>query len=97
MGDIQAMVFYYKRMSEMYLIGKATAGNYRILKAWVTKKGRENVSLGRELFGNGIFLKNIIMKHLLDMEGLFTYEGIYDIIKLDAKKKIQLFTLLDNY
>jgi len=89
MGNIQAMMFYCKRISEMYLKGKATAGNIGMLKAWVTKKGRENVSLGRELLGgNGILLENIIMKHFLDMEGLFTYEGTYDINMLVAGKEI---------
>jgi hypothetical protein len=79
-------MFYCKRKGEMYFKGKATARNNRILKALVSKKGRENVSLGRELFGNGILLKNIIMKHFLDM-GLFTYQEIYYINMLIAGKE----------
>jgi len=89
MGNIQAMIFYCKRISELYLKGKATAGNVGLLKAWVTKKGRENVSLARELLGgNGILIEFIIMKHFLDMEVLYTYEGTYDINMLVAGKEI---------
>ncbi len=89
MGNIQAMMFYCKRISELYIQGKATGGNVGMLKAWITKKGRENVSIGRELLGgNGILLENVIMKHFLDMEVLFTYEGTYDINMLVAGKEI---------
>ncbi len=89
LGNIQAMMFYCKRISEMYLKGKLTAGNIGMLKAWITKKGKENAAIGRELLGgNGILIENIVMKHFVDMEGLFTYEGTYDINMLVAGKEI---------
>lgn len=89
MGNTQAMMLFCKRVSEMFIQKKETPGMISLLKAWCTLKGRENAALGRELLGgNGILLENTIMKHFLDMETLFTYEGTYDINMLVAGKEI---------
>ena len=41
---------------------------------------REVISMAREICGgNGIILDNRVMKHLMDGEAVFTYEGTYDI------------------
>jgi acyl-CoA oxidase len=89
MANTQAMLFYCKRMGEIYLKGKVTAGNIGMLKAWCTEKARENAMLGRELLGgNGILIENNIMKHMLDIETLHTYEGTYDINMLVAGKEL---------
>ena len=38
--------------------------------------------------GNGILLEYNVMKHFVDVEGLFTYEGTYDINMLVAGKEL---------
>lgn len=45
--------------------------------------------MGREMLGgNGILLEMGMMKHLLDMEVVYTYEGTYDINMLVAARTI---------
>ena len=89
MGNIQAMMFYCRRITELYIKNKATLGSIGMLKAWCTSKARENVSMARDLMGgNGILLEYNVMKHFVDVEGLFTYEGTYDINMLVAGKEL---------
>lgn len=60
-----------------------------MVKAYVTKLGREAAHIGRELLGgNGILIENKVMKILADMEVLYTYEGTYDVNMLGAGKAI---------
>jgi len=58
--------------------------------------GREAVRLGRELFGgNGILIDNYVMKALVDMEVVYTYEGTYDINALVAGRAATGIAALD--
>lgn len=58
-------------------------------KHWCTKVSRETVSLARECMGgNGILLENRVMKALIDMEAVYTYEGTYDINALISAREI---------
>ena len=41
--------------------------------------------------GNGIIIDNFVMKALVDMETVFTYEGTYDINTLVAGRAITGF------
>ena len=38
--------------------------------------------------GNGILLENRVMKSMMDMEAVFTYEGTYDINALISGREI---------
>jgi len=68
---------------------KATLGQIARTKAHVTKLGRETVSLAREVLGgNGILLENRVMKSMLDMEAMYTYEGTYDINSLVSGREL---------
>jgi len=59
------------------------------MKASFTKLMRENCSLARECMGgNGILLENKVMRHLMDAEAIFTYEGTYDINSLVSGKSL---------
>jgi alkylation response protein AidB-like acyl-CoA dehydrogenase len=43
----------------------------------------------REIFGgNGVILDNLVMKHFIDMEGVSTGEGTYDINVLITGREI---------
>ena len=69
--------------------GKTTIGQVGRAKAIITKLGREVVALGREICGgNGIILDNQVMKQFLDMEGIYTYEGTYDINMLVSGREL---------
>jgi acyl-CoA oxidase len=89
MADIQAMMYLTKRISDLHQMGKATMGMAAMCKSWCTSKGRETISLGRELLGgNGILNENFVMRALGDIEALHTVEGTYDINILLAGKEL---------
>jgi len=89
MGNINGMIHYAARITQLYYYGKATMGQIALCKAWCTLRGREVVALARELCGgNGIILENGVMKHFIDMEAIYTYEGSYDINILVAAREL---------
>jgi len=50
---------------------------------------REICQLAREVCGgNGIILDNHVMKQLLDIEGIYTYEGTYEINMLVSAREL---------
>lgn len=58
-------------------------------KAYCTRVAREVCSFARELCGgNGIILDNRVMKQLIDIEAIHTYEGTYDINNLVGAREI---------
>jgi glutaryl-CoA dehydrogenase len=47
------------------------------------------VALAREsMGGNGILLENDVVRHFLDTESYYTYEGSYDINSLLSAKEL---------
>jgi alkylation response protein AidB-like acyl-CoA dehydrogenase len=80
MGNIQAVLFFTKRVSELNMQGRASIGMAGMLKSWCTNKGRETIALARELLGgDGILYENYIIKAMSDLEGLHTAEGTSEI------------------
>lgn len=60
-----------------------------LVKSQVTLMGREVTKLAREIIGgNGILIDNYVMKAMLDMEAIYTYEGTYDINILATGREI---------
>ena len=58
-------------------------------KGIVSKLAREVVGLAREMCGgNGIILDNHVMKQFMDLEGMYTYEGTYDINMLVSGREL---------
>lgn len=55
-----------------------------MFKAWTTSRGRVVAALGREVMGSRGMAGEGLLKRLLDMEALYTYEGSYDINTLLA-------------
>lgn len=61
-------------------------------KAHTTKLCREVCALAREVMGgNGIVLENHAMKQMLDIEGVYSYEGTYEINALVAGREMTGF------
>lgn len=55
----------------------------------VNSFARQAARIGREaLGGNGIILDNYLMKVLVDIEAIYTYEGTYDINALVAAREL---------
>jgi acyl-CoA oxidase len=89
MGDIQAMLYFCKRAADLYIKGQLSMGQTSLVKAWTTAKGRDILRLAREIMGgNGVLTTNWVMRALVDMESLYTYEGTYDINMLLCAKEL---------
>jgi glutaryl-CoA dehydrogenase len=68
---------------------KVKMGQASRAKASITKLARETVALAREsMGGNGILLENGVIRHMMDTEVYYTYEGSYDINSLISGKEI---------
>ncbi len=58
-------------------------------KAYCTRVARDVCLTARELVGgNGILLENHVMKQLMDIEAIHTYEGSYEINSLVAAREL---------
>jgi len=89
MASIQGILGMLFRISELYDQGKATIGMIAMTKAWASKEAREITRLRREAMGgNGIIMDNYAMKALVDLEGMYTYEGTYDINNLVCGREL---------
>jgi acyl-CoA oxidase len=89
MGNTQAIIYFCKRATEIYMQNKLSLGQVGLLKAWVTHTARQTLLIAREaLGGNGILIDNYVMKTLLDLESVHTYEGTADINLLVCAKEL---------
>jgi glutaryl-CoA dehydrogenase len=69
--------------------GEATAGMTALAKLSNTAMAREVAATARELLGgNGILQDQEVMRHLCDLEAVFTYEGTFDINTLIVGREI---------
>lgn len=76
-------------MCEGFDQGKVSIGKIGRAKAVNTKLAREVCQLAREICGgNGIILENHVMKSLMDIEAVYTYEGTYEVNSLVSGREI---------
>jgi len=69
--------------------GKCTMGQVARGKAGASLLARQVCQLAREVCGgNGIILENHVMKQLMDIEGMYTYEGTYEINMLVSGREL---------
>jgi len=69
--------------------GECTIGKIGRTKAGNSYLGREVVRLAREVCGgNGIVLDNHVMKCMMDMEAIHSYEGTYEINSLVSAREL---------
>ena len=77
------------RVSLLYQQGQASMGQIALTKAYCTRVGREVCQIAREVVGgNGILIENHVIKQMMDMEAVHTYEGTYEINSLVAAREI---------
>lgn len=76
-------------VSQMMDAGTSTMGQVGRAKGIVSRLAREVVGLAREVCGgNGIILDNHVVKAFIDLEGMFTYEGTYDVNMLVSGREL---------
>jgi glutaryl-CoA dehydrogenase len=69
--------------------GEATAGMTALAKLSNTAMAREVVATAREILGgNGILQDHEVMRHLCDLEAVYTYEGTFDVNTLIVGREI---------
>lgn len=86
---VEASLTLSARVSEMMDEGRATIGHIAMAKSAGSKWGREVCALAREVCGgNGILIDNQVMKHLMDMEIVHTYEGTYEVNTLVTGREV---------
>jgi len=80
LGEVTAMQLYCLRLGRLIEEGKLTDTIAALAKLHNTVKARDVVRMGREILGgNGILLENHVVRHMADMEALYTYEGTAEI------------------
>jgi alkylation response protein AidB-like acyl-CoA dehydrogenase len=88
-GEIQSMLTMVQRVSKLYEQGQASMGMIAMTKAHCTRTAREVCQIARELVGgNGILLEHHVMKQMMDLEGVHTYEGSYEINSLVSAREL---------
>ena len=69
--------------------GKSTMGQVGRVKSGCSRLSREVVQLAREVCGgNGIILDYHVMKQLMDVEAMHTYEGTYEVNSLVSAREL---------
>lgn len=80
LADVTAMQLYCLRLGQLIKGRELTDTIAALAKLHNTVKAREVTRLARELLGgNGLLLENHVIRHMIDMEALYTYEGTADI------------------
>jgi len=69
--------------------GTSTIGQVGRAKSGCSRSAREVVALAREVCGgNGIIIDNHVMKCMIDMEAMHTYEGTYEVNMLVSGREL---------
>src|SRR6185437_2008502 len=76
LAEITAMQLLSWRASKLCEEGRLTPAIASLAKLNNASKARKIAADARDLLGgNGILLENHVIRHLLDVEAIFTYEG----------------------
>lgn len=76
-------------MSQAMDKGQSTMGQIARSKAQCGLAAREVCALAREVVGgNGIILDYHVMKQFMDLEGVYTYEGTYEVNSLVSGREL---------
>ena len=89
LGEIESCTTLLMRVSELYQQKKATMGMIAMVKAHVSRVGRDVTRVARELQGaNGILWESKALRYMIDMEAGYTGEGTYDINVLVSGREL---------
>jgi glutaryl-CoA dehydrogenase len=89
LAEVTAMQLYCLRVSRLEERGKLTDTIAALAKMNNTLKARQVIADARDLLGgNGILLDNHVMRHMADIEAIYTYEGTEHIQTLIVGRDI---------
>ena len=89
LAEVTAMQLYCMRLARLSESGQLTDTIAALAKFNNTRKAREVILEARELLGgNGILLDYHVVRHMADIEAIYTYEGTADIQELIVGRKI---------
>jgi glutaryl-CoA dehydrogenase len=89
LGEIAKAQLLLIQLGRLLDRGEATPGMTAYAKLSCTAMAREVAATARDLLGgDGILLDREVMRHLCDLEAVFTYEGTYDINTLVVGREI---------
>ena len=89
LAEVTAMQLYCIRLGRLLEEGKLTDTIAALAKFNNTRKAREVILQARELLGgNGILLDYHVVRHMADIEAIYTYEGTADIQELIVGRNV---------
>ncbi len=89
LGEITKAQLLSIQLGRLLDRGEATAGMTAYAKLSNTAMAREVAATAREILGgNGILHDHDVMRHLCDLEAVYTYEGTHDINTLVVGREI---------
>lgn len=89
LAEVTAMQLYCMRLARLAESGQLTDTIAALAKFNNTRKAREVILEARELLGgNGILLDFHVVRHMADIEAIYTYEGTADIQELIVGRNI---------
>lgn len=89
LGEITKTQLLVIQLGRLLERREATAGMTAYAKLSATAMAREVAATAREILGgNGILQEFEVMRHMCDLEGVYTYEGTYDINMLVVGREI---------
>jgi glutaryl-CoA dehydrogenase len=76
LAELTSMQLHCVRVAELDAAGTMDPVQASMAKYHNTRKARELASIARDMLGgNGILLENHVVRHLMDIESIHTYEG----------------------
>jgi glutaryl-CoA dehydrogenase len=89
LGNITASIGVVTQVSKMLDEGRQRDEHSALAKEFTTSRMRETVAWCRELFGgNGIVLENDVIRHFMDAEAIYSYEGTREMNTLIVGRAI---------
>ncbi len=89
LAEVTGMQLYCLRLARLAERGALTDTIASLAKLNNTRKAREVILTARELLGgNGILLDYHVVRHMADIEAIYTYEGTADIQELLVGREI---------
>ena len=89
LAEVTGMQLYCVQLGRLSASGQLTDTIAALAKVNNTRRAREVILDAREVLGgNGILLDYHVVRHMADIEAIYTYEGTADIQELIVGRKI---------
>ena len=89
LAEVTGMQLYCLQLGRLATAGQLTDTIAALAKVNNTRRAREVILEARELLGgNGVLLDYHVVRHMADIEAIYTYEGTADIQELIVGRKI---------